>query len=379
MKIKTITCHHVYNYGATLQAYALQHFLESQGHDVEIIDFNPWFHRDRYNIWFLFPEGKKAKLMRLLPPLKWIYLPYSKWRSGMFATWGRKAAFESFEKKYYHLTNEKYLNSDQLKKNPPEADLYIAGSDQIWNTQSYNGKEPGYYLDFGKDSIKRISYAASLATSQIADGWSDFVKEKVSKLDSVSVREATGVKQLSDLGISNVTQVLDPVFLLTAEEWRRLAKNAKDYGVKKASYVLLYDFLGNDASMREFTVDYARTNKLQIVSVNDFKPRDYADININDAGPLEFISLIDNAACVIGSSFHATAFSVILEKDFYTFSLIGQDNSSRMRDFLKMLSLEKRMNVDDFECSEEIEWFQVEKNLKKTYNESKLWLNNMLF
>lgn len=346
MKIKTITCQHVYNYGASLQAYALQHYIESLGHDVEIIDFNPWFHCDRYNPIYM-PKnaiGRAAKMVKVLPFLRYVWYPYKSWKNGMFKTWGRKAAFDKFEEQYYHLTPIKYYSSEELQKNPPQADVYVAGSDQIWNTFSENGKEPGYYLDFGGMDTKRISYAASLATSSIKEGCEDFVKNQLLKFDAISVREKTGALLLKDLGINDVSVVLDPVFLLDKNEWRMLAKEGNLYGLKPDSYLLIYDFLGNDSQMASFAKQYAQKHSLKIVSVNDFNVRDYADVNINNAGPLEFLALIDNAACVVASSFHATAFSIIFEKEFYTFNLKGYNNSSRMLDLLSNLGLEKRMN-----------------------------------
>lgn len=97
---------------------------------------------------------------------------------------------------------------------------------------------------------------------------------------------------------------------------------------------------------------------MKIVSINDFSERGYADININNAGPLDFLSLIDNAACVVASSFHATAFSVILEKEFYTFNLKGYNNSSRMLDFLSTIGLQDRMNSEDI-IDNPIDWKKI--------------------
>ena len=375
MKIKTITCQHVYNYGASLQAYALQHYLESLGHDVEIMDFNPWFHCDRYNPFWSSKKtvGKAAGIIKLFPFLKYLWNPYKAYRGGMFETWGRKAAFDAFEKEYYHLTPIKYGSSDELKQNPPQADVYVAGSDQIWNTLSENGKEPGYYLDFGDDKTKRISYAASLATSFIKEEYKNFVKEELSHFDAISVREKTGFKLLADIGIEDVSVVLDPVFLLDKEEWKKLSGRGNLYGLSPRSYILVYDFLGNDESMVSFVKRYAKDKSLKIVSVNDFSERNYVDTNINNAGPIEFLALIDNAACVIASSFHATAFSVIFEKEFYTFSLKGHNNSSRMQDFLLSIGLEARMNPKNI-SDKSVEWRSVGERLKTQILKSKEFL-----
>lgn len=360
MRVKTITCHHVFNYGASLQAYALQHYMESLGHEVEIIDFNPWFHRDRYNPFWISKnaKGKIASLVRILPFMRYVLQPIKAYRCGMFDTWRRKSAFEQFEHLYYNLTKIKYSSSKELQSNPPQADIYIAGSDQIWNTYSNNGKEPGYYLDFGSKSIKRISYAASLATDNIKDGYKKFVLERLKNFDAISVREETGAQVLNQLGLNDIDIVLDPVFLLDKYEWRALAKKGKKYDLPSNRYLLVYDFLGNDEHMISFIKSYAKEKSLMIVSINDFSTRSYADVNINDAGPLEFLSLIYNAACVVASSFHATAFSVIFEKEFYTFNLVGHNNSSRMHDFLSLCGLTERMNPQ-INHSQLINWKEV--------------------
>lgn len=378
MKIKTITCHHVYNYGASLQAYALQHYLETLGHEVEIIDFNPWFHCDRYNPFWM-PKnaiGRAAQIIKILPFMRYIWYPYKAYKGGMFKTWGRKAAFDKFEKEYYHLTPIKYYSSEQLQKKPPRADIYVAGSDQIWNTFSENGKEPGYYLDFGKESIKRISYAASLATSTIKEEYKVFIKEKLARFNAISVRENTGAKLLADLGIDNISVVLDPVFLLDKSEWQQLSLKGNLYGLSHESYVLVYDFLGNDENMISFVKAYAKEKSLKIVSINDFSERDYADININNAGPLEFLALINNAACVVASSFHATAFSVILEKEFYTFNLKGYNNSSRMLDLLSSIGLQERMNSKVL-INHPIDWRKKTSNLLLRLKQSKDFIHQI--
>lgn len=181
---------------------------------------------------------------------------------------------------------------------------------------------------------------------------------------------------LADLGISNVSVVLDPVFLLDKSEWKQLSLKGNLYGLSHESYVLVYDFLGNDDNMISFVKVYAKEKSLKIVSINDFSERDYADININNAGPLEFLSLIDNAACVVASSFHATAFSVILEKEFYTFNLKGHNNSSRMLDFLSTIGLQDRMNSEEI-IDNPIDWKKISSNLLLKLKQSKDFFNQI--
>ena len=133
MNIKTMTCHHVYNYGATLQAYALQTYLESQGHNVEIIDYRLPTHI-RYELFMPYPKGRMYELIKKIPILKYIVCPYRNIK--MLQTWGRKKAFDDFDKRFLHLSSVTYRNINEIRKNPPNADVYIAGSDQIWNTDA---------------------------------------------------------------------------------------------------------------------------------------------------------------------------------------------------------------------------------------------------
>lgn len=340
MIIDTITCHNVYNYGASLQAYALQHYLESLGHEVKIIDFQPWFHRDRYNPNYIDHDRKLYKLLHNCPALM-NFLHAVKDRKQiklMKSMWGRKVAFDNFTNDYLRLT-KRYNSSDELKAEPPVADIYVAGSDQIWNTESRNGMEPGYYLDFG--NAKKISYAASFAVSEIQEEWCPFVKRQLSHFQHISVREKTGLSILKSLGIQNGVQVVDPVFLLGAEEWKTLAHKAKGYGLKENNYIVVYDFL-NDERIAAFAKKLKEQTNMTVVSINDFNVLPYVDININDAGPLEFVSLISKAAVVVCSSFHASAFSLIFKKPFYVYPLIGQNNSSRMEDLLNLIGHHER-------------------------------------
>lgn len=372
MKICTMTCHHVYNYGATLQAFALQHYLESLGHDVEIIDYRLPSHR-RYDWSFIYPVGRLYNLTQKFPFLKW---PVCLYRNRKYLkTWRRKKSFDNFDISYLHITENTYRTTEELQNNPPKADIYIAGSDQIWNTDTINGHMPGYYLDFGDKETKRISYAASFGISEIDNECKAFVKEEVGKLNAISVREKSGAKILGQLAFENVDVVCDPVFLLSKAEWQKMARQSKSYNLKKNSYILLYDFIG-DEQVEIFCKQLSKETGKLIVSVNDFESRHYADMNINDASPLEFMSLIDNAACVIANSFHATAFSVIFEKDFYTFSLMTQRNSSRMSDFMSLVGLRNRFHAT--EKQPDINYTLVRGKLNEYIKSGKIFLERNL-
>ncbi len=302
MKIKTITCHDVYNLGASLQAYALQTYLQKQGHEVEIIDYKPDYLSGHFKLWGVYnpvfdkPFIKQLYLLAKLP--------------GRLLALRRKKAFDIFTKKYLHLTR-RYHSNDELKKDPPMTDAYIAGSDQIWNTFFKNGRDPAFYLDFAPKDKLRLSYAASLATKGIAEEHRLFVSQMIKNLDYVSVREKSSLSVLQSLGRSDAVAVCDPVFLLSKEDWSEMCI---DMGLKSKKYILVYDF-DNNPVVEQVAKGIAKAKGLGIYNVGPFR-KSYAKKNFVYAGPIEFLSLVKDADYIISNSFHATAFSLIFQKQF---------------------------------------------------------------
>lgn len=127
-----------------------------------------------------------------------------------------------------------------MKQDPPKADIYIAGSDQIWNPVGGTGLDPAFYLNFGEAGIHRISYAASFGVSILNEHQKDIIKNYLSSMDNISVRESTGLNILKSLYINSGVQVLDPVFLLDKDTWLQFIGGTKK--VVEGSYVLIYDF-----------------------------------------------------------------------------------------------------------------------------------------
>ena len=368
MKIKTITCHDVYNYGASLQAYALQTYLEKQGHEVEIIDYMPDYRPRRYRFFHLNnKKGRLGKIASYVPLLE----PFcALWRNKKnFKFYNRKRKFDLFKKERLKVTDVCYHNVKELTSNKPDADLYIAGSDQIWNSLYDNGRDAAYYCAFENNPQKCISYAASFGADHIHPDYVSFVQKELKNFKSISVRESSGKQIVESLGL-NAEAVLDPVFLLDREDWESLCTNDRT-----GDYLLLYDFLQNDPQVKSLALRIAKERHLKIYSLNDLKACKYADVNINNAGPIDFLEYIRGAKFVISTSFHATAFSVIYEKDFYTFPLIGHNNSSRMRDILQLLNLQDRLiHEGKFMPLEGIDWNYVNEKKQRQIDESQKWL-----
>ena len=320
MKINTITCHDVYNPGASLQAYALARYLQKRGHDVRIIDYKPDYLSRHYSLTavsnpvFDRPGVRLAYLAAKLP---------GRLRASKSL---RKKRFDAFTEQYLPLTKKRYASCDELKADSPVADVYLAGSDQIWNTLFPNGRDPAFYLDFAPESAVRASYAASFATDDVADDCRAQVASWLGKLDLVSVREASAVQLAASLGRTDAVQVPDPVFLLTADEWNALASGAD---TPDAPYVLVYDF-DNNPKLAGFARKKADELGCRVLSVF---PSEQADITAPDAGPLEFLDLVRNASCVVSNSFHATAFAILFGVPFAVFDR-GEKINTRMRDLL---------------------------------------------
>ena len=226
MKILTITCHHAYNHGAMLQAYALTKYLLSLGHDVKVIDYRPEYMPRRVVDCYRVPRRYDKFVIRSL--YRWAKKTDNELEQR------RRNSFEPFFEQHIPTTTQQWHNIQDLQINPPIADLYIAGSDQIWNTSFPNGNDASFYLDFGA-AKRKISYAASFATLELKEGSEKFVQEKLSNFDAISVRESSGLNILQSLGFSGEL-VVDPVFLLPKENWATFDNGAGSNALYSCCY-----------------------------------------------------------------------------------------------------------------------------------------------
>ncbi|ANQ15900.1 polysaccharide pyruvyl transferase family protein [Vibrio natriegens] len=291
-----LTIHSVYNYGAMLQAYALAKFIENQGHKVEIIDYQPYNIYKAYNFYFcdIFKRPRGAASL-----LKQKLLYKQKFKR-----------FTSFVDRKIPLSNIKYSDASNLKNT--NYNTIISGSDQIWNPY-ITGRDKAFLLDF-TDDCQKIAYSSSFGVSSIDEEWSSVVSGNLSKFSSIGVREKSGKDIINNiLPEKDVELVLDPVFLLDPSHWRKLANQDL---TPNFEYVLVYSLETNNEVV-EHAKALAKQHNLKIVTIHPFK-NDYqfADVCINDAGPAEFVDLIDKASYIVTNSFHGTAFSILLNKRF---------------------------------------------------------------
>lgn len=373
MKIKTITTWADYNYGASLQAYALLTYLKKQGHDVEMIKYLPPYQTRMYDYMWVNPESKASQHLIT----RWIY------RIAKFiqriTTLNRKHIFDEFNFKTLPLTTRKYSSYQELCENPPKADLYIVGSDQVWNILYDAGKDPSFYLEFVKKG-KKASYAASFSFLDIDETNKKRIAKSLNKFDSVAVREFQGQDLLKDLGI-NSTWVLDPVFLLSLDDWNTLAMSAnKSVQCITEKYLLIYDFEGNK-KLKAFALQYAKLHNLKIYAITDKYPLSYANRNFKKAGPKEFVKLIANCEAFISNSFHGTAFSIMYHKPVFVFNRHRHKVNSRMDSLLTLFNLKDCLLDNEKKEKEafnkQFSWVEIDKLKSERLKISKDFLKSL--
>lgn len=331
-----ITMHCPLNYGAILQTYALQTYLESLGLKTGIVNYRPEYIVCDQSLMYVGGELYKRNFLT-----RWVYR-LIKTPSKL----GRRRNFVMFAKNELHLTTE-YKTYEEIQKARLDADYFFCGSDQIWNVVSDAHKDPSYFLDFVPDGIKRISYAAS-GNLPITDEVKNITFPMINRIDCISMRENSTIASIQPFVEKSITHVCDPVFLLSREYWRQLYKKHSSFKPKE-KYVLAYP-MGNGA---EATMDkaYQVAKELNLplykISVSQRKdPRIEKQFNIN---PYNFLALIDNAECIVTNSFHGTSFSIILGKQFWT--CVAEGSNQRITSLLSKAGLVERLIVENAHTS----------------------------
>ena len=300
MKVLTLTTQFANNYGALLQCYALSRFLNNQeGVECKVIDYLPTIHSESWGV-LRKPKTLKdfAKIVYSLLNVKFVLDKH-----------GKDHLVRGFIKENIPLTNSSYTR-ESILSNPPDADVFICGSDQIWNQKIFKD-DLTYYFDFVKKGW-RVAYAASVADPWPID-FEETIRPLLNQFAAISLREKGNVAQAQSLvKYLTVHWVADPVFLLGKKHWETVAHNPTVSG----PYIFCY-FLNVDP----FAVDVV--NKLRKITgykvVNlalDALDKFHSDMVIRRANPFDFIGLIKNATYICTNSFHCSAFSTIFEKNF---------------------------------------------------------------
>lgn len=365
-KIGIITFHRAVNYGAVLQTYATQEFLKANNYDVEIIDYRDEILETPYKFLKLPRGGIKTKTKKILNDIIFLKKNNKKGKN-----------FQKFIKSNLNLS-KMYNSIGELKENYPKYDIYITGSDQVWNTNIVGCLSDAYTLNFGNDKIKRISYAASIGLSKIDNKYENEYKEKLKNIDFLSVREENAKLILNELiDKKDIQVVLDPTLLLNKEFWSsKIDKLDKE----NEKYIFVYSVANND-EYRKIANYLSKETGLKIVHFEKTNKFDNVLKNAYTEGPFEFLNFIKNAEYVVTNSFHATVFSIIFNKKF--FCVPFKTTSSRITNLLEKMGISNRIvyTLEEFKnkkYDEEINYSEVDKKLEEERKESINWLNNVI-
>lgn len=354
MRIGIITFQETNNYGAILQNFALQHTIKKMGHDPETIDYRSRYISKPYKLSHLKNKGIAKYLFGVAGFI--CYLPRQK-RNSVF----RKLIKYSSPIAYDELPslNEKY-------------DCFITGSDQVWNVQ-LTGYDDTYFLSFVQESKKKNSFAASVGFSCLSDVDQSWYKEKLQDFQNITVRETSAVGLLNYFLEKKVQDVVDPVFLLQAEEWNTLVKSTSS-----EAYILVYQ-LGLSKELVKYAKECAKEYKCKLI----FVPFPLVGIARGKyafgAGAGDVLNYIRHAKYVITDSFHGTALSIIFNKKFTT--LVSGTHSAvgcRLIDMLKNFDLEDRIWNPNFNLDKEIDYAHTNELLVNARQKAYIVLNQIL-
>lgn len=359
-----VTLYEVCNYGTALQAYASQKVLEQLNIENEILNYK--LKRLSKKNLFVSAKEKKSVKGKIYSILSVLYR--------MIPNLIIRKIFSNFRKEYLVLTKDMYDGLESLKQNYPNADVYITGSDQVWNSEYNTGIDRVFFLDFLPKTIKKISYAASIGMDDFREKEKQEIKKLLSSYTAISVREKSAQEAIEKLGLE-AKLVVDPTLLLNKEEWKKIATKR----LVKEKYLLLY-ILGRDKNLVKYAEKIASQKGLKIVKVGlDFIYSKKVDRSFSYASPNEFLSLFLYSDYVVTNSFHGLSFATNFHKQLAI--VLPKTYSARLTSFLEYLNLEDRIiytEKDCFNMLKTINYNKIEEKLNKKREESMHFLINAL-
>lgn len=354
------------NYGAVLQTYALQTFIESLGHSVEIIDYRPdYIVEDQAYTYIANQQFKKNIIYKL------IYVV------GKFPSkFKRKKVFNNFYKRKLNLSSHTYKTYNDLLLGTIEADTYICGSDQIWSYTNGGFKDEAYFLGFAPKDKKRISYAPSGSfPNPLPHEMRKKLISLLQNLDTISVREGTTIPLLAPLTDKEITEVLDPVFLVSLDTWRKQLSPIDK--LNSCSFILAYP-IGDEELVLTCAQKLSKETKLPVICISASQRVDSrVDIQLTPK-PEEFLYLFSQAAYIVTNSFHGTAFSIIFKKQFW--SCVTAIANNRILSLLEKTGLNNHLITSESKISKNIiiDYNEVETMLNRWIQTSQSYLKNCL-
>lgn len=358
-KVYTVTFHSANNYGAMLQAYALQKFLDSN-YDTKILNYNNSYIASGYRVFRLPSKNLKKSVINFMKDVYNFPKEYPRCKK-----------FNKFREKL-KFTN--VINNKIEVENILDCDALVVGSDQVWNPVLTGGVDLVYFLDIDKPEVKKISYAASCGSIDILNKYSSDFSKYLSSFDHISVREKSLKESLIKDFKINAELVIDPTLLLTKKDWVSLI----DKPILEEKYIFAYSVGNANDKFYESLKFLSNKTGYKVVY---FDKRDKKGLIVGNkksfysAGPVEFLNLLYNSEYVVTTSFHGVALSSILNKKMFICLSTYPD---------RLITLIDKLNISDFivndSCSLEkifdldINWEVVNTNLDIERNFSANWL-----
>ena len=326
--VALITLHRSANYGSVLQALATQVVLERMGYDVAVVDYYA-------------PRNSVPEMLRGLRHKKPLFeknpLALLAARAILLPSYlKRRRTFDRFITLNLRLSGRTYRSNEELAQDPPKADLYVTGSDQVWNSEWNGGIDEALFLAFTQEGAPRISFSASFGKAGLDDGEAGRTRELLARYGRITVREDTGVEIVRGLGL-DATQVLDPTLFMTPEDWRPWVSGRRPRG----EYILMYN-INHNAPLDRFVQRLARKTGLPVYYISYQLHDCFKRGRMRCCVPVEdFLSLIAGARYVVCDSFHCAAFSVNFNREF---AIVPPKRfGTRLESFMRVVGLEDRI------------------------------------
>ena len=352
LRVCGITYDHTVNYGSCLQAYALQEAIDSirlaDGEEcsyslIPIRSFREW------------PARITFARLCLLPLISL-----------------HRTQFRRFEKSHMHFAKVQGLRELPLLNQ--ENDAFVCGSDVIWNPD-LNFQLDAFYLSFANKY--RFSYAASFGKTDIDDQTIEKTRIHIDAFDAISLRERTGLEILKKITDKPARIACDPVLLMTKNEWEDELSIQKE----KDKYIFVY--ITHLSQTVQGFLDMLKRKTGHKIIYAAYGPKQALTFHMLQVQtPEKWLGLLHDAEYVVTNSFHATAFSVLFHKKFFT--VVNGDKAKginvRMNDFLTALGLEDRIfsSMPEQLDLSEIDYTEADKRIEKMREESLAFLRENL-
>lgn len=360
MKIGILTFHRAYNYGAVLQCYALMHYLMELGHEVYVIDYRqPWTESLRKAI----SVGKIRQLFKHPKALLTYLCSYRK----------RGKCLKHSEMIFNHFVDKHLKTKDTchgIVDFPQNYDTYVIGSDQLWGKSCLGGKFDNIYMGDFPHSEKSllIGYAISSTPQSISMMGDKQIQKVARRFSALSFREYNIAKHISGICNYSYPECVDPTLLCNSFIWNDLINDKW----KDKNYILIYE--ARDA------VKYPHLLNTKAKEMITLTHKDYEVIDMSGMvyDVSDFVSAFKYAQCIITTSFHATVFSILFNRPFYTIRL-GDGADGRYVNLLNKLNLRQQCVEPDFTpVLPRIDYSNVQNLLSQYRKPSIDFINNVL-